>query len=72
MGSYYRPIFPILYSHLEKHINLENIQVGDNVKVLNVSGSPLVKIGSQLWYAHGQRSEHSSEEAYKPDDEIWS
>lgn len=70
-GSYYRPVFPVGYKHLEKNINLQNINIGDKIKINKISGSPLIKIIGQFWYAHGQYSDQTSEEAFKPNSEIW-
>ena len=70
-GSYYRPVFPIGYKHLEKDLDINSMLVGDSIKAKNLSGTPLAKINDHHWYVHGNYSDFTSEEAFKPSFEDW-
>lgn len=65
-GSYYRPIFPVGYVHLERYLlaGESRYKDGETIAARKKGGSPLSTVGEETWHEFGSYSNQSSEEAY--------
>lgn len=72
-GYYFRPVFPVGYSHAYK--DGTSLNEGDKAVARHRRGSPLTTVKSEnvneIWFSHGATSGKTSEESYKPEYERW-
>lgn len=80
-GHIFRPDFPTGYKHLEKEVG--TIAKGEKVQANHRGGTSLATVknketgAEETWYSHGcyygysPKTKISSEEIYRPEDDIW-
>ena len=72
-GYYFRPIYPVGYSHIHK--DETSLNEDEKVDARHRGGTQLATVKKEeigeIWFSHGQTSGKTSEESFKPEYENW-